>query len=302
MNRSPKANFMMPAKAIDGLEEYYKKLQTKESLVCLYNGDTAPTAIVESYQTQDLMSTIDTCNNLMSQVIGIPVGGINPAMNSQTATEILVQQNNSESNVNNLYENASHTIREITNTIIEALCFENKIDQVPVFKLINGPTIITQNMKRRQELQAIAQLVDDKTKTIVAREFVKTLDKEDPRAVHTLNQMQGVLNSTQDELEKQVNENKVLQQQIAQLQLSLLDQKQKNSLELLKIQNDRQLAETKLSMDSQNNKTDNIIKLSDNKSKADIENIKLQKEVISLEAKKAEIAKKAMENTNGDIQ
>ena len=184
-------------------------------------------------------------------------------------------------------------------------------------------------MKRRQELQAIAQLVDDKTKTIVAREFVKTLDKEikdtllpdmtanlpqdvqlvsdstekeDPRAVHTLNQMQGVLNSTQDELEKQVNENKVLQQQIAQLQLSLLDQKQKNSLELLKIQNDRQLAETKLSMDSQNNKTDNIIKLSDNKSKADIENIKLQKEVISLEAKKAEIAKKAMENTNGDIQ
>ena len=82
----------------------------------------------------------------------------------------------------------------------------------------------------------------------------------------------------------------------------MLDQKQKNSLELLKIQNDRQLAETKLSMDSQNNKTDNIIKLSDNKSKADIENIKLQKEVISLEAKKAEIAKKAMENTNGDIQ
>ena len=119
-NRSPKANYLMTPKMIDGLQNYYQKLQTKESLVALYNPDNGekPTPIIETYQTQDLMDTIDSANNLMAQVIGVPVGGINPAMNSQTATEILVQQNNSESNVNSLYENAADALHSLTKAIV----------------------------------------------------------------------------------------------------------------------------------------------------------------------------------------
>ena len=124
-NRTPKANFLMPAKAIDGLEEYYRKLHTKESLVALYNGDIAPTPIIESYQTQDLLSTVQGCNDLMSSVIGVPSDGIQPFTQNQTATEILVQQANSESNVNSLYSNAYNTIFSFTKALCELYCCGN---------------------------------------------------------------------------------------------------------------------------------------------------------------------------------
>lgn len=139
-NRTPKANFLMPAKAYDGLEEFYEKLHTKESLVAVYQGDVPPTPIIEQYQTQDLMATIQSCNDLMASTIGIPSMGLNPMMKDQTATEILTQQANSESNVGILYENAYQTIFSFSRNIIQLLCWEAGIDKLPEFKLINRTT------------------------------------------------------------------------------------------------------------------------------------------------------------------
>ena len=256
-NRSPKANYLMTPKMLDGLADYYKKLQTKESLVALYNPDNGekPTPVIETYQTQDLMNTIDSANNLMAQVIGVPVGGINPAMNSQTATEILVQQNNSESNVNSLYENAADALHSLTKTIIECLCYVENIEKLPTFKLINGPQIITRMMKRRQELLALSSIVDDRTRTIVAKHIAETFDAdmkeplvadivansqdvmflsdsnqgEDPQAVSVLNKMNAVLEETQNELEQQVALNVELKKELDAAQLQLINAKYKEN-------------------------------------------------------------------------
>lgn len=319
-NRSPKANFMMPAKAMDGLDEFYKRLHTKESLVCLYNGDVAPTPIIEQYQTQDLMNTIQACNDLMSNTIGIPSQGINPAMKDITATEILVQQNNAESNVDTLYSNAHDAIYSFNKSIIEILCWLNNINDLPEFKLINGPQVITKMQKRRQELLAISQLVDEKTKKIIAKSYIDTLDddlkeplladiiantedvtflsdsteKEDPRAYATLNKMNMVLTATQDELEKQIAINAEMKKELDQLQLQLLNAKEQHILELRKQDQDFAIAQAKLNLEGTKVAVDAESKAAEAEVKLETENVKLEKEVLGLENKKMDIADKAL--------
>lgn len=326
-NRSPKANYLMTPKMIDGLADYYKKLQTKESLVALYNPDNGekPTPIIETYQTQDLMNTIDSANNLMAQVIGVPVGGINPAMNSQTATEILVQQNNSESNVNSLYDNAADALYSLTKTIIECLCYVENIEQMPTFKLINGPQIITRMMKRRQELLALSSIVDDKTRTILAKHVAETFDAdlkeplvadivansqdvmflsdsnqgEDPQAVSVLNKMNAVLEETQAELEQQIAANVELKKELDAAQLQLLNAKEQHIIEVQKHFDDMELQnrkldieEAKVQIDASKANAELENDVIETESKQNIEYVKLQKELADLEKKKLEIMSK----------
>jgi hypothetical protein len=326
-NRSPKANYLMTPKMIDGLADYYKKLQTKESLVALYNPDNGekPTPIIETYQTQDLMNTIDSANNLMAQVIGVPVGGINPAMNSQTATEILVQQNNSESNVNSLYDNAADALYSLTKTIIECLCYVDNIEQMPTFKLINGPQIITRMMKRRQELLALSSIVDDKTRTILAKHVAETFDAdlkeplvadivansqdvmflsdsnqgEDPQAVSVLNKMNAVLEETQAELEQQIAANVELKKELDAANLQLLNAKEQHIIEVQKHFDDMELQnrkldieEAKVQIDASKANAELENDVIETESKQNIEYVKLQKELADLEKKKLEIMSK----------
>jgi len=326
-NRSPKANYLMTPKMIDGLADYYKKLQTKESLVALYNPDNGekPTPIIETYQTQDLMNTIDSANNLMAQVIGVPIGGINPAMNSQTATEILVQQNNAESNVNSLYDNAADTLYSLTKTIIECLCYVENIEQMPTFKLINGPQIITRMMKRRQELLALSSIVDDKTRTILAKHVAETFDAdlkeplvadivansqdvmflsdsnqgEDPQAVSVLNKMNAVLEETQAELEQQIAANVELKKELDAANLQLLNAKEQHIIEVQKHFDDMELQnrkldieEAKVQIDASKANAELENDVIETESKQNIEYVKLQKELADLEKKKLEIMSK----------
>lgn len=323
-NRSPKANYLMTPKMIDGLSDYYKKLQTKESLVALYNPDNGatPTPVIETYQTQDLMNTIDSANNLMAQVIGVPVGGINPAMNSQTATEILVQQNNSESNVNSLYDNAADALYSLTKTIIECLCYVENIDKLPTFKLINGPQIITRMMKRRQELLALSSIVDDKTRTIVAKHVAETFDAdikeplvadivansqdvmflsdstqgEDPQAVSVLNKMNALVEETQAELEQQIAANVELKKELDAAQLQLLNAKEQHIIEVQKHFDDMELQnrkldleEAKVQIDASKANAELQNDVIETEAKQNIEYVKLQKELADLEKKKLEI-------------
>ena len=319
MNRSPKANFIMHVSSIDGLEDYYKKGHTKEGLVYLYNGEKQPIPIVEQYQTADLTQTMQNCTQLMSSVIGVPDQGVMPSRD-KTATEILMQQNSAESNVESLYQNAQDACREISKALIDAYCYQEGIDTTPTFKLINGPEVITRNMKRRQELLAVGNLVDDRTKTIIAKHFVDTLDadvkdglkadiiannadiqfisdsneKEDSRAVATLQNMSMVLDQTQDELERQILANSELKKENDQLQLQLLNMKEQNLIDLQKHIDQMKLDNRKLDIEEAKTVVENQTKLSEAESKQKIEDAKLQKEVMSIEAKKLDIVEKAM--------
>lgn len=327
-NRTPKANFLMPAKAYDGLEEFYEKLHTKESLVAVYNGDTPPTPIVEQYQTQDLMATIQSCNDLMASTIGIPSMGLNPMMKDQTATEILTQQANSESNVGILYENAYQTIFSFSRNIIQLLCWQLGIDKLPEFKLINGPQVITKLMKRRQELLAVSNMVDDVTKKIVAKHYMETLDEdvkdglvadivanspeinwisdstedEDPRAVNILNKMNGVLVETQNELENQIVENGELKKTIQELQLQLINQKQQQLLDLQKHNDQMQLEYTKLGVEQESQAMDIQAKQAENEYKVASEQTKYEKEILGLEKEKMKMVNEAIKANNAQIE
>lgn len=326
-NRTPKANFLMPAKAYDGLEEFYQKLHTKESLIAVYNGDVPPTPIIEQYQTQDLMATIQSCNDLMASTIGIPSMGLNPMMKDQTATEILTQQANSESNVGILYENAYQTIFSFSRNIIQLLCWEAGIEKLPEFKLINGPQIITKLMKRRQELLAVSNMVDDITKKIVAKHYMETLDAdvkdglvadivanspeinwisdstedEDPRAVNILNKMNGVLNETQNELEAQIAENGELKKTIQELQLQLINQKQQQLLDLQEHNDKMNLEWAKLGVNQQAQQQEMAAKETENEYKLAGEQAKAQKEIIGLERDKMKMVNEAIKENNKQI-
>lgn len=326
-NRTPKANFLMPAKAYDGLEEFYQKLHTKESLIAVYNGDVPPTPIIEQYQTQDLMATIQSCNDLMASTIGIPSMGLNPMMKDQTATEILTQQANSESNVGILYENAYQTIFSFSRNIIQLLCWEAGIEKLPEFKLINGPQIITKLMKRRQELLAVSNMVDDVTKKIVAKHYMETLDAdvkdglvadivanspeinwisdstedEDPRAVNILNKMNGVLNDTQNELEAQIAENGELKKTIQELQLQLINQKQQQLLDLQEHNDKMNLEWAKLGVNQQAQQQEMAAKETENEYKLAGEQAKAQKEIIGLERDKMKMVNEAIKENNKQI-
>lgn len=327
-NRTPKANFLMPAKAYDGLEEFYEKLHTKESLVAVYQGDVPPTPIIEQYQTQDLMATIQSCNDLMASTIGIPSMGLNPMMKDQTATEILTQQANSESNVGILYENAYQTIFSFSRNIIQLLCWQLGIDKLPEFKLINGPQVITKLMKRRQELLAVSNMVDDVTRKIVAKHYMETLDEdvkdglvadivanspeinwisdstedEDPRAVNILNKMNGVLVDTQNELENQIVENGELKKTIQELQLQLINQKQQQLLDLQKHNDQMQLEYTKLGVEQESQAMDIQAKQAENEYKVASEQTKYEKEILGLEKEKMKMVNEAIKANNAQIE
>ena len=319
-NRTPKANFLMPAKAIDGLDEYYKKLQTKESLVALYNGDVAPTPIIESYQTQDLISTMQACNDLMASTIGVPSEGIQPQMSDQTATQILMQQANSESNVNSLYENAYQAIFSFTKALCELFCWELNIEKLPTYKLVNGPTIITKLQKRRQQLLAVTNLLDDKSKKIVAKNYIETLDedikdkilpdiiansedimwvsdmeqKADPVAVNTLNQMNDVLNQTQDALEQALQANDELKKEIDQLNIQLLNQKEQILKDMIFHEDEMRLKEAELGLDAQEKQ----VEIDSKQGQA---NVQMTKELISLEKEKMKLAAEQQKEINNRI-
>lgn len=314
-NRSPKANYMMEVSQLDGLEEFYKRLNTKESLVCLYNGEkvnTPPVPITETYQTTDLQATIDTTANLMSQVIGVPIGGINPG--TDTATEVLVQQANSESNVYSLYSNASAAIRSMSETIVSVFCEYYNIDTIPTFRLINGPEVITQNMKTRAELSIIANMLTDETsRKIIAKHYIDTFDastKDDLKAdliandtetqyvseytsqpepaalIQQLNMLQqqfDTLTQQYQELSKTAEE---LKNENDQLNLSLIDQKQQNILAAQKQRNDYELQVAKLEQEQQKINNDKV------KTDADIQlksNDQMMKNILELEKQKKEV-------------
>lgn len=328
-NRSPKASFLMTPKMYDGLEEFYHKLNTKESVIAAYNpdGDNKPIPIIEQYQTQDLMNTIQACNDLIAATIGIPSMGIQPMMKDQTATEILTQQANSESNVGILYENAYQAIFSFSKNVIQLLCWEEGINKLPEFKLINGPQVITKLMKRRQELLAISNLVDEPTRKIIAKHYIETLDSdvkdglvadvianspeinwisdstedEDPRAVNILNKMNNVLTETQTELEQQILENGELKKTIQELQLQLINQKSQQLLDLQKHTDQMKLDWAKLGVDESIKKAELQSKETQDQYKIASEQTKFKKELVGLEKEKMKMVTEAIKESQKQI-
>lgn len=254
-NRSIKANIIASRGAIKNLDEYYKKKENEDGSIIVYNdGFPAPTTIEEHFQTSDLQSMIQTTRETIADVIGIPLAGV-LGNEDKTATEILIQQNNKESNVAVFYDNAYLATRTIGRIVLELLSNGEDIE----FNLENGPDIITTNLKHRQELNLIASMLPQDLQSLVAVKLCDTVDSQfidglkndiianmderiklvseqatDPVAIHQMNQMKSLVDQysqTNDILQKQLEEQK---QQIATLSIALQNQKESHLVDLAK--------------------------------------------------------------------
>ena len=254
--RSTKANFMANIDAIDGLEKYYAKADQDESCLVLWKGDKQPVPLTESFQTGDLQATIQSCRTLMEDTVGVPLTGISQNQPEKTATEILRQQISKESNTANYYNNAYSACRTLARIIIQLL--NEGIDLK--FTLENGPSVITRQMKSRQEIQALSSIVPENMKPLMAKYFADTLendigkdlsrniianlppevklisDETDPNAIHIMNQMKQQLDQMAQDLDAERQKNQELQKELNTAQLSLLENREARQLEWNKFQ------------------------------------------------------------------
>lgn len=281
VGRSAKANYLIHEDAL--MPKNLAACNEDDSIAVTWKGEHQPVPLVESFETGDLQNTISTCRTLMEDTMGIPLTGIID-QKERTATEILRQEVSKESNTANYYNNAYKAMRTMGRIIIELLNGGNDLR----FTLENGPAIITRQMKQRQELNALATIMPDEMKPIIAKYFADTLKNDlgddlsrnivanlppnvkfvseitDPSAIHQLNQMQLAMEETMKQLEERQAEVEELRNQLNQTQMSMLNNREQRVLDFNKFQIAEQdkvaLEMAKLGIQDDKNTTDAIMK------------------------------------------
>ena len=281
--RSPKANYMVNIDAIDGLEKNMAAVNQDDTVAVLWKGEHQPVPLTESFETGDLQATISTCRTLMEDTLGVPLAGI-VDQRERTATEILRQETSKESNTANYYNNAYKAMRTIGRIIIEMFTGGQDLR----FTLENGPSVITREMKIRQELSALGTIMPDNMKPIIAKYFADTLkndlgkelsnnivanlppdvnfvtDIQDPAAVHQIKQIQSQFDEAMAQLEQLTNENKQLRDQLTLSQVNIMNNREQRELDWQKFQIQEQdkmaLEGAKLDVQAEKNADDNFIK------------------------------------------
>lgn len=240
VGRSSKANYLINVDAV--LPKNLADVSEDDTVAVLWKGEHQPVPLTESFETGDLQNTISTCRTLIEDTLGIPLTGI-VDQKERTATEILRQEISKESNTANYYNNAFKAIRTLGKIIIELLNGGQDLR----FTLENGPSVITRQMKQRQELTALATIMPDNMKPVIAKYFADTLknelgddlsknivanlppdvnfitDGQDPAAVHMLEQMKATMDMNMEEMGLLKQENEDLKKQLFQAQMSMMN-------------------------------------------------------------------------------
>lgn len=309
--RSVKANFITNVDAVDGLDAYYKKMNEDDSLLVMYKGDKAPIPIIENFVTGDLSDMIANTRNLLSDVVGVPLTGINGINESnKTATEVMQQQANAESNVANFYQNAYKATRTIGRIVIELITNGKDIP----FTLENGPAVISEKMKKQQELSVVAGLVPENMKALVAMHYLDTLKSDEAKsvkkdvvanlpldikvaseeptdavAIHELRRMQGLCEQMNLQIEELKKQNEELQKQYEASEMTLLNQREDRDLGMKRFmiaeQNKMNLETAKL--ESQNAKVAGELAIKNKQVNAEMQRTAVETEKTALETAEA---------------
>lgn len=281
VGRSAKANYMINVDAL--LPKSMAACNEDDSVAVLWKGEHQPVPLTESFQTGDLQNTISTCRTLIEDTLGIPLTGI-VDQKERTATEILRQETSKESNTASYYNNAYKAVRTLGKIMIEFL--NNGVDLK--FTLENGPSIITRQMKQRQELTALATIMPDNMKPIIAKYFADTLKNDlgddlsrnivanlppdvnfvtgnqDPAAIHMLNQMKATMDMSMEELQNMKAENEDLKKQLFEAQMSMLNGREQREQEwqkfLIQEQDKMMLESAKVNQTEEKNTNDALLK------------------------------------------
>lgn len=260
--RSTKANYLINVDAVDGLEKYYANADSEDAMLVMWKGEHQPVPLVEQFQTGDLQAVITTTRTLMEDVVGIPLTGIPDSAPEKTATEILRQQTSKESNTASYYNNAFTACQMMGKIFIELITGGQDMR----FTLENGPSVITRQLKARQELTALGSVCPEEMKGILAVYFARTLEDDvgeamtrnlianlprevtflddkselDPTSLHQLEQMKQTLDETMLQLDQTVAQNQDLQKQLDAAQLSLMENREQRILDWNRFQVEEQ--------------------------------------------------------------
>ena len=305
--RSVKANFITNVDSVSGLDDYYKKMNEDDSLLVMYKGEKAPIPIQENFVTGDLSDMIANTRNLLSDVVGVPLTGINGINESnKTATEVLQQQANAESNVANFYQNAYKATRTIGRIVIELITGGKDLP----FTLENGPAVISEKMKKQQELSVVSGLVPENMKALVAMHYLDTLKSDeaesvkadivanlptdikvvsdqptDAVAIHELRRMQSLCEQMNVQIEELTKQNEELQKQYEASEITLLNQREDRNLGMQRFmiseQNKMNLETAKL--ESQNAKAAGELALKNKQVNAEMQRSALEAEKTAIE-------------------
>lgn len=312
-NRSIKANVIMSTTAAKNLDEYYIKKEDEDGSVIMYNqGADIPQVLKESFETGDLTSIIETTRNLIADVIGVPLAGI-LGSEDKTATEILIQNNNKESNVAVFYDNAYKACRTFGRILIEMLNGANDM----LFELENGPDVITNNLKHRQELNAIAGILPPEMQPLVAVHMCKTIDSDfvdgiksdiianlgenlklvseqptDPAAIHELEAMKSTLEAAMQKVDELTAQNEELRMDSQSMAIQLQNTKEKNLIDLQKAQDSYNIQVEKLRLEAEKQGVELQLDIADKQSE-------LAKEAVEIEEKKLDIAQEVADEVMG---
>lgn len=283
-NRSIKANIIMSTAAAQNLDPYYEKKEDEDgSVICYNQGADIPQVLKEAFETGDLTNIIQTSRELIADVIGIPLAGI-LGSEDKTATEILIQNNNKQSNVAIFYDNAYKACRTFGRIVIEMLTGGYDLN----FDLTNGPDVITNNLKHRQELQAVATLLPQEMQPLVAVHMCDTVDSKfvdsikadiianlgdqlkivseqptDPIAIHELEQMKNMLDQSMQQLEAIQQENNQLKLQNQSMSLQLQSREIENQIHIYDSQNKWDIERAKLGLEESKTAVDNNVKITE---------------------------------------
>jgi hypothetical protein len=251
--RSVKASYLSHVKAFDGLEKQVQACDKEDAMAVYWKGDVEPKPLVEQFQTGDLQAVIQTTRTLMEDVVGIPLTGIPDSSPEKTATEIMRQQTSKESNTAQYFNHAFTASQVLSKIFIELLNGGEDLQ----FTLENGPSVITRQMKARQELTALGAICPDEMKPVLAVYFAKTLEDDigedmtnnmianlppniqyldeesemDGQAVHTLEQMKAVMEQQQAMLDEQIAKNKELEDQLQMMQIDAVQAREDRMLD-----------------------------------------------------------------------
>ena len=285
--RSTKANYLINVDAIDGLEKSYANADKDDAMCVLWKGEHQPVPLTEQFQTGDLQSVITTTRTLMEDTVGVPLTGIPQGAPERTATEILRQQTSKEANTASYFQNAFLACQTVSKIVIELLTGGQDLR----FTLENGPSVITRQMKARQELTALSAICPDEMKSILAVFFARTLEDDvgeqmtanmianlprevqflddsemDPQAVHQLEQMKALVEEMQAQLDEQIAANADLQKQLDTAEISMMDSREQRlqdwqkfviseqdrmSLETARLEKDGVMDAAKMQLDAQ---------------------------------------------------
>lgn len=270
--RSVKASYLAHIGAFDGLEKQVQACDKEDLMSVSWKGEIEPKPLIEQFQTGDLQAVIQTTRTLMEDVVGIPLTGIPDTTPEKTATEIMRQQTSKESNTAQYFNHAFTSCQVISKIFIELLSGGSDFP----FTLENGPSVITRQMKARQELAALATICPEEMKPVLAVWFAKTLEDDvgenmtknlianlppniryiaeeqqaDPVALHQMEQMKQTLDMAMMQLDEAGKQNAELQKQLDAAQLSLMEGREERilkwNIEEMKEQNRMALETMKL--------------------------------------------------------